>query len=419
MFYTQYAVRNFNYWFLSKLKLNKMKLLLTSFGLSHLNNKGDHNSRIFFRMPPVAMSSADQFLPDYVTLLLANKIIIDCQTYERLISHSSHYSYNSVSRMIKRLYEEGFVQIEDFDEVIKQNESLLEKMLEQDLKSLDLWIKPLKESVSYWEDFVSKFNGVLRFEYFYSYHQWPPSQNDLNLHLLNNNDVYLQTHFGGDIGNDGLNLDLAHFGHIGEIKLNDILNSPSAKRKTSAYRQQLKKYLIGYLSYVNANILLSQKFDTGFHDWYDFKPFYQEKFLRVAKESSPGEKEIENIKKLFEISFPEFSFWQPDNVLKALKDKRIQELRQLIDSACKGEVEFDREFANRILREVLKVETDMKKFRNIVSYLTLPLGFIPTIGTPIQKATEELITKPKELKKRKEFQWFYMISDLAQKPVIK
>jgi hypothetical protein len=202
-------------------------------------------------------------------------------------------------------------------------------------------------------------------------------------------------------------------GYLNEVTLNEILNSTATKRKTSAYRQVLKKNLIGYLSHVNANILLSQIFETGFHDWYDYKPFYQEKFLNVAKESSPGEKEIENIKKLFEISFPEFSFWQPDNVLKALKDKRIHELRQLIDSACKGEVEFDREFANRILLEVFKVESRMRKFRNIVSYLTMPFGFIPYAGTPIQKGIEEVITRPTESKKRKEFQWFYMISELA------
>jgi len=407
-----------------------MKLLLTSFGLSHLNNKGDDNINMFYRMPPVAMSSVgQQFLPDYVTLLLANKVIIDCQTYDRLISNSSHSSYKSVAIMIKRLYEEGFVQIEDFDEVIKQNESLLEKMLEQDLKSLDLWIKPLKESVSYWENFVSKFDGELRDEYL-DYHQLSPTPHYHHRETVLDQFLH-QAHFGDMVLNPDqahmvLNLDQAFYqahwiGHRGSstIGIKRILNSPSAKRRTSAYRQVLKKYLIGHLSYVNANILLSQTFNTGFHDWYDFKPFYQEKFLRVAKESSPGEKEIENIKKLFEISFPEFSFWQPDNVLKALKDKRIQELRQLIDSACKGEVEFDREFANRILREVLKVETDMKKYRNIVSYITMPLGFIPTIGTPIQKAAEELITKRKELKKTKEFRWFYMISELAHKPVSK
>jgi hypothetical protein len=263
-----------------------------------------------------------------------------------------------------------------------------------------LWINPLKESLLNWRNFISEFNRKL--------------STDL-------------AHFVHEISHIIPHLSHYHSFHCGELSveygcqadtMNEILNS-SVKRKKSANRKKLKLYLTEYLSQVNANILLSQIFETGFHDWYDYKPFYHEKFLSVAKESSPGEKEIENIKKLFEISFPEFSFWEPDNVLKALNDKRIQELRQLVDSACKGEVEFDREFANRTLLEVFKIETGMTKFRNIVSYLTMPLGFIPTIGTPIQKGTEEIITKSIEPKMKKGFQWFYMISELAHKPVNK
>jgi len=395
-----------------------MKLLLTSFGLSHLHNKQDGNANMFYRMPPVSMSSVgQQFLPDYVTLLLANKIIIDCQTYDRL--NNPHHSYNAVAIMIKRLYDEGFVEIKDFDKVIIENKPLLEKMLEQDLKSLDLWIEPLKESTLYWEDFVAKFYGELRNEYF----NIEDSASDLRYSKLRHYETHHEPYYSGKsiVQQLFLNHSLHHGIEIysPEISINEILSSSSTKRRTSAYKQALKKYLIGYLSQVNTNILLSQTFETGFHDWYDHKPFYQEKFLRVAKESSPGEQEIENIKKLFEISFPEFSFWQPDNILKALKDKRIEELRQLVDSACKGKVEFDREFANRTLLEVSKVDSNIARFRNVVSYLTMPLGFIPTIGTPIQKVTEELIVKAKESKEKKGYQWFYMISDFAQKPTNK
>ena len=55
-----------------------MKLLITSFGTSHLPRRNDNNPDIFYRMPPVSMSSMSQpFMPDYATLLLADKIILD------------------------------------------------------------------------------------------------------------------------------------------------------------------------------------------------------------------------------------------------------------------------------------------------------------------------------------------------------
>lgn len=43
------------------------------------------------------------------------------------------------------------------------------------------------------------------------------------------------------------------------------------------------------------------------------------------------------------------------------------------------------------LCEVFEIEISLGKFRNIVSYVTLPLGFIPIIGKPVQKTVEEAI----------------------------
>ena len=55
------------------------------------------------------------------------------------------------------------------------------------------------------------------------------------------------------------------------------------------------------------------------------------------------------------LSFPEFTFWTPVNIVRALKDKRIDDLRRLVEAAAKGDVEFDREFATRVLGELQEV----------------------------------------------------------------
>jgi len=389
-----------------------MKILLTSFGLSHLKRKNENND-LFHRMPPVSISSVNQmFMPDYSVLLLAEKIILDNQTYYKLMT-DYHYSYSYTAEMIRALYDEGFVQVENFDAVINKNKRLLETMLDRDLRELSIWIKPLEDSAAAWREFCKQIPATIR--------------EDLNKGELQDENITYEQ-ITEDKDKQRQMRKIAHWLHdnasLYEYKYHNPLKShwlleeaihSSTLREKPEHREALKKHLSEYLSYINANILLSQTFQAGFHDWVDFKPFYHEKFLRIAQDSYPAEKEIENVKKLFEISFPEFTFWQPKNVIKALKDKRITDLRKLIESASKGDVQFDKEFANKVLSEVFKIESNIGRFRNIISYATTPLGFIPTLGTPIQKVVEELVVQPVQNIKRNNFKWFYFISEMSRK----
>ena len=378
-----------------------MKLVLTSFGTSHLDREQNDDTDIFYRMPPVSMSDIRHgFLPEYAALLLADTLILDKNTYDRLMT-GDLLLYTNFAVVIRALYDEGFIQVEDFDAIIRANRQKLNTMLDHDLKELELWVEPLKASMARWHEFVEMayqpITDLLR-----------PDQIQGSLQLYNHNIRGLLHGFAQHIHAGVSREDTSN------LLLAAALNSAHARRYAKN-RNALKMYLTDYLSYVNANLLLAQQFDAAFHDWYDFQPFYQEKFLRVARDAAPGEKEIRNVKRLFEISFPEFTFWHPDKVVKALKDKRIRDLRALVDHACKGEVEFDREFANRVLQEVFRIETSIGRFRNIVSYATMPLGFIPVIGTPVQKAVEEAIARPVESHKRQPYRWFYLISELARR----
>ena len=378
-----------------------MKLILPSFGLSHITRKNKEIKDFFYRMPPVSLSQIYQkFTPDYSALLLAEKLIIDKQTYETLTS-GYHRTFSDVSNIIRALNDEGFLQIEDFEKVIQNNEALLKQMLKRDLRDLDLWIKPLNESVNNWRNFTELFSDNLRKEIYNDPHHYDIGVSEK---LYEDENDILAVKLGSSYFDKTMYLQY----------LEDALNS-SVKRRKSLYRYILKKHLSKYLSYVNANLLLSQKFESGFHDWQDFQPFYKEKYLRIAMDSTPAEKAIQNVKKLFEISFPDFSNWNHKNLIRALKDYRITDLRELIDSASNDDIVFDEKFANRVLSEVLKIESNIGKIRKIVSYTTIPLGYIPIVGNPIQKIAEEGIMQPIQKKSRQKYRWFYMISELANK----
>jgi hypothetical protein len=386
-----------------------MDLMLTSFGVSHLRRRERRETDMFYRMPPASLAAAGQgFMPDYAALLIADRIVIDHKTYDLLL-RGRHDSYGNMALMAKTLHDEGFVRLEDFDAIITQNQQLLEAMLERDMKELDSWVIPLKESVAEWHRFVEGFQGSLRSDVLKGLVTDQAVAED-KLSLDEERDLYEDISYRMGAWLHGLKNYSWHTQYL----VDEALDS-SRKRRDAEHRQALREVLSEYLSYVNANLLLSNELDCGFYDWCDLRPFYRDKFLRVARSSAPGHSETDNVQKLFEISFPEFTFWTPSNIVRALKDKRIVDLRQLVREATKGNVEFDREFATRVLGEVLKLERSIGKLRNFVSYATSPLGFLPIVGTPVQKAVEEAIVQPIAHHRRREYRWFYLISELTER----
>jgi hypothetical protein len=168
-----------------------------------------------------------------------------------------------------------------------------------------------------------------------------------------------------------------------------------------------------YLSYVNANIVLSNKLKAGFHDWTDFLPFYRRKFLSVGQDLD-AQKQIDASNRLFEVSFPEFAISDTAALVKVLNDKRIIDLRRLIQDAVEGKVTFDEGFARNMLKEVLGTEKRIARYRTIVSYLTMPLDFLPLLSPVAQKVTEEVVGMLVEKRLKQKYRWFYMLSDAAE-----
>jgi hypothetical protein len=384
-----------------------MDLILTSFGLSHLE-RNPNSTDIFYRMPPVTLAetTGTGFMPDYSVLLLCDRIILDLQSYNRLILGEPTRSYNKVAEVIKALYEEGFIRLEDFDSIVKNNHEILERMLQHDLENLEKWINPFKESTEKWRDFIKTLQ-IMRENDYEDYvegrlSEIDKTENEQNK-LYNHTAYYLH--------------DIASAASV-KIWTNEIMEKKLHSKdgvKDEEFIHYFQNQLKETLSYVNANLVVSNTLGVGFHDWYDFEPFYREKFLSIEHEQLPTHREIEKIDQLFKISFPEFAFWNTKSILKAMKDKRIQDLRNLVNEATIQSTPFDREFANKVLREVLQLEMRISRIRNIASYITLPIGFIPWIGTIVQKGTEEIIGAITKGKIRKEYRWFYLISDISTK----
>jgi hypothetical protein len=110
----------------------------------------------------------------------------------------------------------------------------------------------------------------------------------------------------------------------------------STKRKRKVYREALRNVLRAYLTYVDANLIISHQLDLGFHDWLDFTLFYTTKFLSVGRSEDPVQAGREQLEKLFTLPFPELAIRSTRALMKALSDKRIDDLRLLVAEAVEG-----------------------------------------------------------------------------------
>jgi hypothetical protein len=46
----------------------------------------------------------------------------------------------------------------------------------------------------------------------------------------------------------------------------------------------------------------------------------------------------------------------------------------------------------------------------------MPIGFVPWLGTVAQKVTEETVDTSLERRLKQKYRWFYLLSDLVEKP---
>lgn len=383
-----------------------MKVMITSFGVEHTLLSEVARNTMFHRMPPVSFRKVNEaFMPDFELLLLCDTIIMDEASFDRLV-RGSVAAYSHVSETFQALKSEGRIELKDFSSTLRPHAELLDRMIEHDLKILDQWVEPLRESLTLWRHFSRMSMNLMRAvrdDRFYG----------PNIHT----DLHPPEHYPH---NQLLLHEVDHMMHydraiVAQMTMlaSEALES-STKRERTEYHDALRNVLRSYLTYVDANLILSHQLEVGFHDWLDFTPFYSAKLLSVGRDEDPVREGRTQLEKLFTIPFPELAIRNTRSLMKVLNDKRLEELRGLVAEAIDDRVQFDNEFAKSVLREVFRNSEDAKKLRSIVGYATLPIGFIPWIGTIAQKAIEEGVGIQIEAKYKKKHRWFYMLSDVAR-----
>jgi hypothetical protein len=346
------------------------RLILTSFGATHLATSG--SPEFFYRMPPADMSeNARSLRPDYAALLVAEQVVIDTQSYLRLRTNAAFAEFRDT---IDALMKEELVVLEDFDAIIHRNSPLLGLMLRGDLVNPELWNLALDTSTARWAAFLRSraMRAHLDWDDPELVHTSPAPQRQGRMYV-------------------------PVFAH----------HDARSFREESRQRQ-----LEIYLAHVNANLLIANDLGASFYDWYDYEPFYREKF-RVAGRAETSVSDAAVVRQLFEASFHELADMDWRTLVRILRDKRVAELRRFVaEVAQKGEP-LDPHFMTRTLREVLATERQIAKVKTIASYVTTPLQLIPTVGGLIQKVADEAIGHIAERRLGAPHRWFYLLTEAS------
>ena len=387
-----------------------VKIMLTSFGIENASGRKNEHPSLFFEMPPVSFRWVkDFFLPDYELLLLCDKLVMDEASFGRLVE-SPASAYRKVAETFNELHREGRIELVDFGEIVRKNDSLLERMIEHDIKLLDQWVVPLRDSLELWRHFSEKSIQVLadqepdwfsRGPRIRSMHDGPAFDRMPDSARAIMHEVAHLVHSERSA--------IASFSFMVEEALRS-----ATKRREKEYREALRQLMRSYLCYVNANLVLSNELGVGFHDWLDFTPFYQTKFLSVGRDGDLVAESRTQVERLFSIPFPELAITSTRGLMRALNDRRIADLRQLIDDAVAGTVQFDQEFAKATLQEVLATEKRSQRWRSVLGYLTMPIGFVPWVGSVADKVVGETLGAIADRKIKAKHRWFYMLTEISQ-----
>jgi hypothetical protein len=291
-----------------------MKLRLICSGLSQLPLRAEEaGDEAGVRLPRVFLArDSQQFLPDFALLLLADEILMDRLTFEGLI-RGQILSGPTVPLLARLLQQEGFIRLEDFASAGRAATNPLAARLPGDLAALETWIPAVREWLAAWQAHYEGIQLTLR-PVIKEMREGVAAGKAPKLDYAQQASKFLH--------DTGGRFQMASF--YAEESLPSATGSLNEEQ-----RFELQTLVSEKLGFTRGNLALGQEFGAAVHDWCDLEPFYREIVTRAAK-SAGDEKWESEARRLFEIPLPEFTFWHPDNVLRALNDPQVRQLREVI-----------------------------------------------------------------------------------------
>jgi len=356
-----------------------------------------HCARIFYRdnpgkwlgihefedLPPLGSFDTKRgFVPDFPALLMFEEYVIDAHAFERLNDPGDRVWLREWSKLVMVLESEGSLTVEDVGAAASSRSHQRGWMLRNDLADPQRWW----QAMGYYNSLLGTARRVLG--------DSPDTAQRLTW------EFDPEATFGVR-GSDGEVHDLA------AVLLDAGQSDHEAHREL--YTNSLSE-LRGHLREVNACITACQELEVAPIMWAPYRRYLEEK-LEPKSGSTAPRSELAG-RQFFEIAFPAHQPTTVSQFARLRADKRIRSLREEITRAARTGDLIDPEYPQRVLSEILRMERSVARVRRIASWIATAVGIIPVPGLGLAAtAIGEGVAHRTELSRKKEWHWFYLVSD--------
>ena len=330
-----------------------MKLGLICSGLSHLPRSGEEGENQGCRLPRVLLArDSQQFLPDFALLLLVDQILMDRRTFEGLL-RGQVLSGPTVPLLARLLHQEGFLRLEDFEGVGRAQESHLAALLQADVAALESWVPTVRAWFSAWQSHYQGIQGTLR-----------PVIKQMRDDAAAGEPAELDYSQAAAkfIHDTGGRYQMANF--YAEEAL-----APEGESLEGDRRAEFQTLLSEELRLARGNLFLCEEFGAAQHDWCDLEPFYKSIVARGGEPAGAGKSE-RTTTRIFELPLPEFSFWHPDHVIRALKDPQVGQLRERVRESLAARKPLVHSAAQATLSAIRRFDQSVTTIRMVTATLS-------------------------------------------------
>jgi len=336
-------------------------------------------------MPPLGYFDASQgFIPDFSILMMFDEFIIPAQAYERIRNAPNDTWLGQWPAVIRLLEAEGTLSTVDVQEEVGRVASIRGGMLRRDMRDPAKWAK----AMTYFDTLMATADLALGTK--------PPGASTLQW-------KFDPDRTPGVKGPDG------HRHILSSIPLIDPGEDPEDPHYQ--LHELALDHLRSQLREVNAGLALATLLQAAPMFWAPYGGYLEAKSSEAAAARRASE-QANAAGLFFRVAFPGY---RPDTIRelgRLRRDRRLRQLREVIESASlTGEV-MDPGYPQRVLEEVLNVERKIGRVRQIAGWTSAAIGIIPLpyLG-PATTAASEIVTLGVEKAIRRKWNWFYLISD--------
>lgn len=277
-------------------------------------------------MPPLKIYSNGIIDLEFGPLLVVDYLVMDSAAFDRMQMDKTPVMMR-VRESLRELRNEGFLRLVDYTSILNRNrEWILESSREQASDPLR-WSKALQLAVTGWEGARDQFRQVV-----------DASHYDMAMHIPFGIYAYLSDS-GTDITEDNYQ------------RARRLIFS-ERERVPRPDREVLSMCLRPYLDHVFSCMAVRNELQLPLADWENLRPLYLRLYRQFGPTKPPADQIQDKVRELFACAIPTYEPESVKQLLKLLKDKRIEVLRAFVRVAVKEGHQFSHNDVERVLREI-------------------------------------------------------------------